>query len=303
MKFNVNPQDYSQTYLENLNICFPNWGDMKTFDWVFNRKVTNRKADFFIINSEENELLAGSAISYRKLKFPSGNDHEIGIMTGSWTLPISRGMGCFTETIKKSVEIVQDKKVSFLTAFVTESNASYRRLRDAGSFLVDTNYIISQNLECKKLFNQIEVAVLECNYENLEAVFNLRNKLLQSKIHYDYNFDEFVNQFINRINPTFLIQLGNEFAIVEETPKMFQLHYCTSYSYEIITGIVNWVNKKNKEIIFFSTDKNNSFQNDESFKVIPGFFTILKNEVSNNVDLNSVFSSEIDFDIQYGDKM
>ena len=45
MKFNVNPQDYSQMYLENLNICFPNWGDMKTFDWVFNRKVTNTSAN------------------------------------------------------------------------------------------------------------------------------------------------------------------------------------------------------------------------------------------------------------------
>ena len=300
MKFVINPKNYENEYLENLNNCFPNWGDLKTLDWVINRSFDNTKPDFFVINSDENEILAGSAISYRTLKFPDNSKHKIGIMTGSWTLPISRGMGCFTETIMKSLELVSDKNFSFLTAFVTQSNASFRRLQDAGSFLLPTNYIISQSLEHYSIANN-SIEILENSHSNIEMIFNLRNDLLKNKIHFEYNFNDFENQFFKRLNPVFLLKINNEFAIIEETSKMFQLHFSTDYSYEIINKIVNWANGFRKEIIFFSSNRKIDFANNENFKVVDGFFTILKNKNVVNTDYESIFNTE--FNIEYGDKM
>lgn len=300
MKTELNPENYGVKYLDYLNECFPNWGNIDTFDWVFNRDFDGNKPDFFILKSEENEVLAGSAISYRKLKSKDNDFFKIGIMTGSWTLPISRGMGCFTETIKQSNKIVTTKKMDFLTAFVTESNASYRRLRDAGSLLVPTNYIISEKLKNKNNVKS-EIEILDKSDENITFIYNKRNDLLQSELHFDYSYTDFKNQFINRQYHISILKIGSEYAIIEETPKMFQLHYCTSYQHNVISKIVDYVNDKQKEIIFFSTDKNHQFNDDSNYKIVPGFFTVLDNEISKSKKMNLVFNAE--FDIQYGDKM
>ena len=301
MKIFLNPENYNQDYLKYLNECFPNWGDEKTYNWAFNRKFNTFLSDFFIIKSEENQVLSGSAISYRTLKIYD-KSYQIGIMTGSWTLPLSRGMGCFTETIKKSSEIVANKKMPFLTAFVTESNASYRRLRDAGSLLINTNYIISQNLDKSKLSNLETAAIIEKTEENLKYIYAQREEILKDKIHFDYDYNDFINQFVNRVNPTILLKIANEYAIIEETSKMFQLHYSSNYSFAIISKIVDWANNQGKEIIFFSTDKVHEFNNLESFKIVPGFFTILPNQASINLNMSAIFENT-KFDIQYGDKM
>lgn len=297
----VNPKNFDKNYLENLNLCFPNWGNEATFRWVFERKFEEHKPDYFILNSTENQLLAGSALSYRKLKYKNQN-YTMGIMTGSWTLPISRGMGCFSQAIKQSVALVFQKKMDFLTAFVTQSNGSFRRLKDAGSFLIASNYIVSQKLENKSV-SISEIEILEKNDQNLRFIFDLRTHLQANKIHFEYNFDNFKGQFFERLHPTFLLKIQNEYAIVEENNTMFQLHYSTNNSKEVITKIVDWANQKNKEIIFFSTIIEHSFANNEDFKVIPGFFTILKSALSQSMDLEAFFNPNIDFEIQYGDKM
>jgi hypothetical protein len=301
MKTELNPENYENQYLDKLNECFPNWGSFDTLDWVINRSFEGHKPDFFVLKSDTDEILAGSAISYRKLKSKDNNSYQIGIMTGSWTLPISRGMGCFTETIHKSNEIVAAKNMDFLTAFVTESNASYRRLRDAGSLLVATNYIISEKISNQITNPNSRVEILEKTENNTQIIFDIRNKLMQSKLHFVYDFSDFKKQFINRTNPTFILKIDSEYAIIEETSKMFQLHFCTSYKFNIISEIVDWTNSKHKEIIFFSTDKNHEFQNNSDYKIVPGFFTVLDNEHSKSKNMNLIFGSE--FDIQYGDKM
>ncbi|MBC7640980.1 MAG: hypothetical protein H7174_01365 [Flavobacterium sp.] len=301
MKFITNPENYEQNYLENLNNCFPNWGNIETYNWVINRKFNNIKPDFFVIENDENQTLAGSAISYRKLKFQDNSYHEIGIMTGSWTLPISRGMGCFTETIKKSSELVALKRMPFLTAFVTKSNASFRRLQDACSYLLATNYIISEHLQNNNFRKNNEVEILENNLENKKLIFNIRKQLLANTIHFDYDFNDFESQFIKRLNPVFLLNINKEYAIIEETQKMFQLHFSSTYSLADMEKIVNWANSFGKELIFFTTNIENEFVDNKNYKIVDGYFTILKNETSEKLDYNVVFDNK--FNIEYGDKM
>ena len=301
MNFIVNLVNYAENYLQYLNECFPNWGNIDNFNWAIDREFAGQKPDFFVITSNDNIVLAGSAISYRKLKFPDNSFLEIGIMTGSWTLAASRGLGCFTAAINKSCELVAIKNKPFLTAFVTESNASSRRLIGAGSHLVKTNYIISEHLLLANKHRICNVEVLEKSHVNIQLLFEKRKVLLQNKIHFDYDFADFEKQFIKRLNPVFIIKIDNEFAIIEETNSIFQLHFCTNYELNIITKIITWANKKSKEIIFFSTNSNHQFSRENNFKVIDGFFTVLKSEKTSTIDCNMNFNDI--FVIEFGDKM
>ena len=91
----------------------------------------------------EGELLAGSAVSYRKARLRTGAEVDVGIMTGSWTLPAARGQGCFTRAILESVKLTESREGALLLAYVTEANASSRRLVAAGSGLFPTRYVFS----------------------------------------------------------------------------------------------------------------------------------------------------------------
>ncbi|MFZ5443823.1 MAG: hypothetical protein ACOZQL_27715 [Myxococcota bacterium] len=142
MELQVNPSDAEGQYLKSLNLCFPGWGNEDAFAWAFRRQVGGPPADLMMLR-ESGELLAGSAVSYRQLALPDGRRALVGIMTGSWTLPAARGRGAFTRIIEASLELTRTHGGALLLAFVTETNASFRRLEAAGSTLFPTRYVSS----------------------------------------------------------------------------------------------------------------------------------------------------------------
>lgn len=140
MEIERNPPGIEALYLESLNLCFPGWGDAATYDWAFRRKVGGPVADQVLLR-DGGVLLAGSAVSYRRLVTSAGRSALVGIMTGSWTLPAARGRGAFTTIIDESVALTKAHGGALLLAFVTETNASFRRLEAAGSVLFPTRYV------------------------------------------------------------------------------------------------------------------------------------------------------------------
>jgi hypothetical protein len=142
MELELNPSGGESTYLHSLNVCFPGWGTDETFRWAFRRQVGGPPTDLMMLRTE-GELIAGSAVSYRQLALPDGRRELVGIMTGSWTLPAARGKGAFTRIIDASVELTRGHGGALLLAFVTETNASFRRLEAAGSTLFPTRYVSS----------------------------------------------------------------------------------------------------------------------------------------------------------------
>ena len=140
MEIERNPPGAEALYLESLNLCFPGWGDARAYDWVFRRRAGGPAADQMLLR-EGGELLAGSAVSYRTLVTAAGRRALVGIMTGSWTLPAARGRGAFTTIIEESVALTKAHGGALLLAFVTETNASFRRLEAAGSVLFPTRYV------------------------------------------------------------------------------------------------------------------------------------------------------------------
>lgn len=143
MEIERNPKELSDgEYLRCLNSCFPGWGDERHFAWAFRRRVGGPAPDLMVVR-DAGAIIAGSAVSYRTLRFAGGSSVLVGIMTGSWTLPAARGRGAFSSIIRESVAATASHGASLLLAFVTEKNPSFRRLREAGATLYPTQYLVS----------------------------------------------------------------------------------------------------------------------------------------------------------------
>ncbi|MGH9247597.1 MAG: hypothetical protein ACRD29_25470 [Acidimicrobiales bacterium] len=138
----VNPVGLEEEYIDAANRCFGHWGDATTYRWAFKREVGAPAADLLVLR-RRGELVAGSAVSYRRLARAGGGDVLVGIMTGSWTLPAARGQGCFTTIIEESRRLTRERGGAALLAFVTRDNASCRRLLEAGGGGVPTSYVYS----------------------------------------------------------------------------------------------------------------------------------------------------------------
>jgi hypothetical protein len=131
--------DAEDRYLEALNRCFPAWGGREMFDWCFKRESAGLRPDLMTLHAGGGAV-AGTANTYGRIRLPLCLTLVAGIMTGSWTLPESRGLGAFTRLIGESRDLAASRGAGLLLAFVTRTNGSTGRLRDAGAALFPTWY-------------------------------------------------------------------------------------------------------------------------------------------------------------------
>lgn len=298
----INPENYQADYIRYINECFNHWGQDREYDWAFNRKVGDKASDIMIIKNEEDEVIAGSAVTYRKVKSGEGSPVDIAIMTGSWTLPKARGRGCFTKIIDISRELAAKKGVPYLTAFVTESNASFRRLRDAGSALMPTTLLFSPE-EPYADADTSAISVVSNEKEVLPDIYSRFKASEKEALHYDYTHEEFYQQYISRPKDSEILKLGNEYAILEETHnvvKVLLITYDSIDSYErIIKQLSNWsLANRAKKLYLFST-KEEVVNKCESlgFEKMPGYFTIMSTNSSADPE------KLMQLNIHMGDKM
>lgn len=302
-KFIINPENYQSTYIKNLNECFNGWGGDREYDWVFNRKVGEYPADILLIQNEEDGVIAGSGISYRKL---SGKDisFEIGIMTGSWTLPAARKKGCFTKMIHCSKDLCRENDVPFLTAFVTETNPSSRRLEAEGSFMYPTYHLFSPEVSFEDEDLPL-TTVLRNKEEHYQKIYDTVQETQADFLNFSYTYQEFVGQYLERIKDTTVLKINEDFAILEDgvnEVKVLLLTYSNKGSLRTnIKAVTNWcVNNRSLKAFYFTTRE--EFRNvgdNLGFNITPGYFTIL-NSSDNKVDKERNFKS---LNINMADKM
>lgn len=304
MQFIINPPSYRSEYLDNLNKCFDGWGDEQRYQWVFERTVGHKSSDLMVVDDDEHGVIAGSGISYRQLDRPNGDVIDIGIMTGSWTLPEARGKGCFSQIIEASQDICKKHGIPYLTAFVTESNPSYRRLKAAGSHLVATHHLFAPKrpFDIKK---NGDVALLDKTKEIAQAVYDRARKTLFRHVSFRYSFEEFYKQYIERPDKVCVLKVQDDYAVVEESHNAVKLLLITYQEESILKHnlklISNWAMEKiGKKALVFTTQKNiYAICRALGFQDIPGYFTILKN-YEDKESSDFMFES---VDIQMGDKM
>ncbi|WP_396176873.1 GNAT family N-acetyltransferase [Flavobacterium sp.] len=294
----INPENYKSKYIEYLNLCFPNWGSDTQYNWAFERKIGKHHSDILLLANEEDEIIAGSGLSFRMIKTNDGVIHDIAIFTGSWTLPNARGRGCFTQIIELFEQICIEKNVPFLTAFVTESNGSYRRFVDLNYYCLEANNILSNEtpFENVPLF---EIVFLE-KKQSLDLFESFTNNA-KNKTVFHYDKEEWLGQYVNRTNDTSVISIDDNYFLVEENESTFRILFYKDFNIEHIKAISNvMLETKKKKTMFFLTDKTNiEVCESENFNVVKGFFTV-KNCVGDQSEAEGIFKNLV---INLSDKM
>ncbi len=283
----INPKGFESEYLKCLNVCFGKWGDRRRYAWAFERSVGESKTDLLILR-KENQLLAGSAVSYRKVILPNGKTIDVGIMTGSWTLPESRGQRCFSRIIQESAHLTNKKNGAFLLAFVTAENASYRRLAEAGSALFPTYYLVSTS-DTPRPSRSLAVASVS-NQNILKKIIGILESAQKNKIRFAYpNLESWRSQFLNRPTSTELLAIGDHgWCVIEkgETTDRVQLIVAADARFTdcVASLLARSLDLGRKLFIFTSSSEEHKKYQQFGFQTVPGYLTAL---VTNPVQLGN----------------
>ena len=250
----INPPHIQEHYLRCLNQVFGDWGDAEKYFWYFGRKTAFPNPDVMILKNGE-QVLAGSGVSYRQIRFPNGGEAVIGIMSGSWTLPEARGQGCFARIIEESIQLTAQKGGALLIAFVTEDNASFRQLAKAGSALFPSTYIFSTPGTPRPK----HTAALYTAEKNLRLASEIREKLQRrysDHIHFVYpSPEDLSDNFFHRAAPTEILRdETGSVAVIETKPDTYLLQLFAAENYETcIANVLNRVFDDGRKFFMFST--------------------------------------------------
>ena len=204
-------------YLAALNRCFDAWGGAERYRWCFERRVGPLSADVIVLE-RDGDLVAGSAVTYRPLRLPSGARVQAGIMTGSFTLPEERGRGHFTRLVQESRAAALERGAGLLLAFVTETNASCHVLAAARARMLRTHYVFSSAGWTGDARCRIEPAEEESAADGLAARGSLA-PAPTGAVRFLYSPDEWKSQFVERSLPVERIRVDEEPALVERSEE------------------------------------------------------------------------------------
>ena len=131
--FMLNPPGVEEAYLEALQRNFNGWGGATEFNWWFKRPVGGPIADLLVLTTGGDTLVAGTAITYRHLRFPGNRRELVGLLTGAWTAPQYRERGCFSDLIERARRVAGERGAALLLAFCSDRQPARGPLSKASS--------------------------------------------------------------------------------------------------------------------------------------------------------------------------
>ncbi len=296
IKVEINPKGFESEYLKCLNICFGHWGNHRAYTWAFERSVGALKTDLMVLR-KGGKLLAGSAVNYRKIMLSDGKTIDVGIMTGSWTLPEARGQKCFSRIIQESVQLAAKQNCALLLAFVTEENASYRRLAEAGSALFPTYYMVSTP-ETPKPNYSLPINLVSDPNILIEKIMRNLESAQKNKSHFVYSSSgDWSSQFLKRPeNTEFLAIADDAWCVIEkgETTDRLELLVLDPNSCLIFRDCLNSLLQRamdNGRQLFLFTSLSAMHQELQQLRLrtIPGHLTAL---AANTTELKNALGAE-----------
>jgi hypothetical protein len=129
--FMLNPEGVERAYLEALQRNFGGWGGGQEFLWWFRRQVGGPCADLLVLVEGGETLVAGTAVSYRRLDLGGGRKELTGVLTGAWTASQYRRRGCFTELIGRARDVAGRRGAAMMLAFASDDPATREPLARA----------------------------------------------------------------------------------------------------------------------------------------------------------------------------
>jgi GNAT superfamily N-acetyltransferase len=278
----LNPQGIRSQYLAALNRCFGHWGDESTYGWAFEREVDAPRADLFVLH-RAGELIAGSAVTYRRARMHGGGEFIAGVMTGSWTLPSGRGQGCFSRVIDESVRIARSRGAGVLLAFVTEDNASRRRLLAAGCVSSASSYIFSTPDTALPSGPVIDPEPLG-GATLWPEVMSRHHALQAGATHFVYSSPRaWAGQFLERPSPVEILDVGQTWCVIEDDGHsdrvllMLEPPGEGSSSADVVRSLLVRAQRRNRQLFLFTLNDRPTLKAATSAGLVikPGLLTAL----------------------------
>lgn len=281
MQLEINPEGIDSAYLRCLNTCFPGWGDTQMAQWALRRALSPDPSPDLIVLRQEDELLAGSAVSYRSVILPNGSSVRAGIMTGSWTLPAARGQGCFSRMIEESAAITREREGTLLLAFVTEENPSCRQLLKAGAAPFPTWYLLA-GPAIQEGEASVAPGLVIAGEAELADLVPLWAEARAGKCRFSYScFEDWKRQFVDRPGRIDTVRnTSGSFAILERTPTTNKILAWWALSQaselQLFRELRADAQTSGRKLFSFSTDAEFTTQCEGiGFKRIPGYLALM----------------------------
>jgi hypothetical protein len=280
MQLEINPPGIDAEYLHCLNTCFPGWGDARIAQWAFGRALVPDPIPDLMVLREGDELLAGSAVSYRSVTLPNGSTVRAGIMTGSWTLPAARGRGCFARMIEESVAITRERQGALLLAFVTEENPSCRQLLKAGATAVPTAYLFTELEGAPQKTDGAEL--MSINKGDLKDAVASWEKSREGRCRFTYsNLEDWKGQFLERVGRVDIVRdASGAFAVLERTATTDRIQAwwapTETAALQLFQSLLSHAESHGRKLFGFSTDATLTAQwQTVGFRKKPGYLTVM----------------------------
>ncbi|MDT5062511.1 MAG: hypothetical protein QOH63_2970 [Acidobacteriota bacterium] len=286
ISLHINPPGVEEEYLKCLNLCFGGWGDLRKYDWYFRRNTPYPDADLLTFKRDD-ELVAGSAVTYRKVALPNDCEIIVGIMTGAWTLPQFRNQGYFARLIEESLQLTARKGGALLLGFAVEERSSFRQLARAGSALFPGSYIFStprtEAHNSKSRLTRVKKSgpVISRLQEWLRASNKGYSRFVYA------SEQDFYSQFIDRPGDTEILtdDHGN-FGIIERTADTNLLQLCLTapdetYPALLIEALIKDALGNGRKLFLYSTQSGiNHLARGLGLEVKTGYVTVLISDES-----------------------
>ena len=256
----VNPPQIDDEYLSCLNLAYNPWGNRQQFEWCFRRESSYPDPDLVVLKID-NEMAAGSGVTYRRVTFAGGSTITVGLVTGAWTLPQFRDQGCFARVIQECVQVTRRKGGALLFGFVRADNASSRQMERLGSAMVPSKYLRSQSRASPQ--DGVHFQRVPKNAEVLATLFNKFTGEMPGRTRFDYaTVADFSAQFIDRPSATEILTDGRgNFGVIESRDNYDVLQLIISERHEqssrvrVMEGFLSYVNEKGRLLLSFLTDQ------------------------------------------------
>lgn len=289
-----NPESPDMTAtLAFLNRCFGGGWNETLYRWYLARPFNGRTPDRIVI-SDNGKPVAGSVVNYRQLQAPDGSIRDIGIASGSWTLPEARGKGLFTRMMQASVLRAGEQGCQYFLAFVTKDNASRKALERCGAAMVPAAYVVSSGMpnisEGSTTIEKVEALPAEL-YESTPASHAVR--------FYYGSAPVWAAQHLERPLPIDVVRLHGTYAIVEKTPDTDRLQWTAAAPQQRIKVAISLAARAaaaGREFFMYTT---RLFATD-GLAAQPGYICCLPTAAGDSDPLSDLGT---DWDIQSADRM
>ena len=279
--------------LAYLNRCFDGGWDETLYRWYLARPFNGRNPDRIIIG-DEGEPVAGSVINYRQLLAPDGSIRDIGIASGSWTLPEARGQGLFTRMMQASVSRAGEQGCQYFLAFVTRDNASRKALQRCGAAMIPAAYVVSDGTP--------NAAAAEVTIEKVRVMPSDMHHAAPTSgpVRFSYpSASAWATQHLERPLPVEVYRLHGEYAIIEHAADTDRLQWTSAdgqLRHQVAASLAARAAVAGRKFFMYRTDNPDV----DGLDSRPGFVCCLPTAAGQSDPLSDLGT---DWDIQSADRM